>query len=311
MPNSCVIFNPGSGSADESEEFEQRVDSLAGLDFCQTAQDGDAADLAETAAHEGREIVVAAGGDGTVSQVVTGLMRAREAGVTSLPALLIAPFGTGNDLARTFEQPPEPLESLNLIETAPRRPLDVMKWRLVTAEGEKSGWAVNVLAGGFSSQLQASLTPEIKKTWGPLAYVRAAVGTASELEPFELTFSVDDGPRQTMSVLNAIVANARFAGGGIAVAPHADPGDGLLDLVIISAGEGLQLAGLAVDLVSGDVLTNELVVNVRGAKFHLESTPPMPFNVDGDKAGEGTLEVEVIAGALQIIAPPSGDEGEI
>lgn len=304
MSRCSIIFNPNAGSADEVAAFDQAARERGDVDFCRTEQAGDGARLAEQAARDGRKLVLAAGGDGTVSEVVTGLMRAREAGVTQLPALLVVPLGTGNDLARTFDLPDYPPDVLPLIDTGERMPLDVMRWKLTGDEGEKTGWAINVIAGGFSSKLQSALTKEVKQAWGPFAYLRAGAATPEGLDPHDLSMSIDGGRPQKLLALNAIIANAKFAGGGIAVAPQANPGDGKLDLVIIAPGEdGFDLAALAACVLSGDILEHELVVNVPGKHFVLEADPPMPFNVDGDRVGAGRLEVEVIPNALTVVRP--------
>ena len=306
----CAIFNPNAGSADESAAFESAARERGDVDFCKTDAAGDGAKLAEQRARDGCPVVLAAGGDGTVSEVVTGLMRARESGVNPLPKLLIVPLGTGNDLARTFELPEEPADVLPLLDDGETAPLDVMRWSLEgddVKDGRQSGWAINVIAGGFSSKLQAALTKDVKKTWGPLAYVRAGAATADELEkPHDVGLSIDGGRPQKFEAVNVIVANARFAGGGIAVAPMADPGDAQLNLVAISPGEdGLDLASLAASLFTGEIDENEHVINVPGTRFVIDATPPMPFNVDGDKIGSGTMTVEVIPAALQALRPRS------
>lgn len=304
MPSCCVIFNPVAGSADESEAFEIAARARGDVEFVQTEREGDGSRIAEQAARDGHRLVLAAGGDGTVREVVIGLMRAREDGVTQLPALLIVPLGTGNDLARTFGLPDDPADVVPLIDDGERVPLDVMRWKLTSDTGEASGWASNVIAGGFSAKLHQSLTPEIKHAWGPFAYLRAGAATPEGLDPHDLSISIDGGRPQKLLALNAIIANAQFAGGGIAVAPQANPGDGLLDLVVISPGEdGFDLAGLAASILAGDILEHELTIKVPGKHFILEADPPMPFNVDGDRVGAGRLEVEVIPNALTMVRP--------
>ena len=303
----CVVFNPGSGSAHTADAFAAKARGRGDLGFCQTEGAGDAAELAQKSARDGCRVVLAAGGDGTVSGVVTGLMRARAAGVDPLPDLLVIPLGTGNDLARALGLPDDPCATLDLLDGgAGTAPLDVIAWSLDGGggdDGPREGWAVNVLAGGFSSKLQAALTPEIKKRWGPLAYFRAAVETTSELSPHRLRISVDGSAPRRLAALNAIVANARYAGGGVDVAPEADPTDGLLDLVVVEPGNALDMAALAARFLAGDILEDEHVETARGRHFVIESEPPMPFNVDGDRTGAGRLDARVEPAALRVIVP--------
>ena len=302
-----VIFNPGAGSADDSAEFEAAAAAVPDLAFERTEREGHAADLAEAAATSGERFVVAAGGDGTVSEVVVGLMRGREklGGDARPPALLVAPLGTGNDLARTLG-----LRGWTAAEVLTRMaelhpvPLDVISYCLTGPDGERRGWSVNVMAGGFSSKLQASMTGDLKKRWGPLAYLRAAVGEVAQLSPHKLTYRVDGGRPETLDVLNAVVANARFAGGGVEVAPPAKIGDGQLDLMLVKPGGFVDLAELSAAIVAGHVDEDDLSVHIRGRRFDLEADPPMPFNVDGDRIGAGCLEAEVVPDALTVLCPP-------
>ena len=308
-----VIFNPGSGSADDYEAVEAAVSRRPGLKFVKTEREGHARELARQAVEAGEELVVAAGGDGTVSEVVTGLMDGKDSrpgehfGRT--PLLTIAPLGTGNDLARTLNlRGLPPADVIDRLDTLRRRPLDVIRWCLTGPDGERRGWAVNVLAGGFSSKLQASLTGDLKKRWGPLAYLRAAVGEVSQLTPHRLTYRVDGGEAVSCEVLNAVIANARYAGGGIAVAPSADPGDGVLDLVMVTPGTFLDLAELSAAIVSGNVEADDHAIHARGRRFELETDPPMPFNVDGDRIGAGRMEAEALPAALTVLAAEEEDE---
>ncbi len=306
----CVVFNPEAGTAEGIETLRRDLDNGSGIEFCPTEGPGDAARIAGEAVAATRRVVVAAGGDGTVSQVVNGLMDARAPG-GALPDLLVLPFGTGNDLVRTLELPDTPEECLKLLQTGRRRALDVLRWRLHPTDGgpERSGWCINVVAGGFSAKLKESLTPEIKKFWGPLAYARAAMGSVDELEhPHKLTFRIDDGEARTFEAINVIVANARYAGGGMEVAPAADPSDGRLEFVVITPGDWLDLAGVTAKLLLGEVDQSQHTINISATSVELKAEPAMPFNIDGDPVGEGSLRVEVAPAALNVLVPGETSE---
>ena len=302
----CVVFNPKAGSAERMETLRELIAANDQLEICQTEAAGEAGELAGNAVRDGRRVVVAAGGDGTVSEVVAGLMDAREENPdAAMPDLLVVPMGTGNDLRRTFELPEEPADALALLETGDRRPLDVIRWRLDPAGGgeAKQGWCVNVVAGGFSAKLKEVLTPELKKTWGPLAYGRAALGSAGKLDPHEMTFSVDGGHFQNATVVNVVAANARFAGGGIEVAPHADPSDGLIELVAASPGDWTEMVSVTARLLAGELDESSHVFRVPARTLVLDGAPALPFNIDGEHVGEGRLTLEIVPGPLCILVP--------
>jgi diacylglycerol kinase (ATP) len=299
-----VIFNPNAGSAEEIDAVKEALRGHAGLRLEPTDHEGHPAELAEQAARDGASVVVAAGGDGTVNEIVCGLMQARKAGVDELPAVAIAPLGTGNDFARTLGvHDLTTVQAIERLDTFQACPLDIIAWQMDTDDVRREGFAVNALAGGFSSQLQASLTKDLKKTWGPFAYVRAAFEEFGRLESYGLTFCIDGGPSQKVEVLNVVIANGRFAGGGIEVAPPARTGDGRLDLLIIQPGPMLDVASLGPALLSGTIDEADLTIHVPGEKFVLEATPPIPFNIDGDRLASGRLEANVVPHALRVLCP--------
>lgn len=321
-PTACVVFNPGAGSAERIEELRTLISRDPRMELCPTEGPGDGEKIAQRAARDGVLVVMAAGGDGTIREVVTGLMRThqgasgaarRAAGspdkpgkAPKLPDLLIVPMGTGNDLARTLDLPESTAALLALLEAGRRRALDVLRWSLACTDGScKSGWCVNVIAGGFAAKLKRALTPEVKKFWGPLAYARAALGSVDEIEhPHKLSFRVDDGPPQSADAINVIIANARFAGGGVEVAPQADPSDGRLELVVITPGGLLDLAEVTAKLLMGEVETSAHTFTVSARVLEISAEPALPFNIDGDPAGSGTLTVEVVPAALHVLVPP-------
>ena len=302
----CVVFNPNAGSAERIELLREAVEANGAVELCSTDAPGDAGKLAAGAVRDGRRVLIAAGGDGTVSEVVAGLMDARQHDPDApMPALLVVPMGTGNDLCRTFDLPEEPAEALALLDTGRRVPLDVMRYTLEPADGgeTKKGWCVNVAAGGFAAKLKQVLTHDLKKRWGPLAYARAAIGSASELDPHDLTFQVDEHPPQRLDAVNVIVANARFAGGGIEVAPEADPGDGLMEFVVILPGDWMERVDIVANLLAGNLHESGHVIRIPCRRLVLDATPAMPFNIDGDPVGEGKFTLEIIASPLEIIVP--------
>lgn len=302
----CVVFNPNAGSADEVEYLRELIALAPSIDFCETGHEGHATQLAREAAWRGDAWVIAAGGDGTVREVATGLAEAAAApkdGKRPVASLLIVPLGTGNDLARTLELPDDPTAALRLVQFGRTRPLDLYRWRRGDGEGDWDGWGINVAAGGFSARLADVLTAEMKHRWGPLAYTRAAAASTDELRPYRITLEIDGGRPTRMTALNVILANARYAGGGIQVAPEADIGDGRLDIVVVHPGGMLDLTALAARFVTGTVLESELVESMRGRRVTVRSEPAMPFNVDGDPVGEGTFTFECVPAAVQVLCP--------
>jgi diacylglycerol kinase family enzyme len=143
----------------------------------------------------------------------------------------------------------------------------------------------------------------MKQRWGPLAYTRAAAASVDELRPYRVTLHIDDAPPKRMTALNVIVANARYAGGGIGVASEASTSDGLLDIVVVHPGGMLDLTGLAARFLTGSALQSDLVEHARGRRVTVHAEPAMPFNVDGDLVGEGAFTFECVPAAVQVLCP--------
>lgn len=250
--------------------------------------------LALRAAEEGHRLVVAAGGDGTVNSVVHGLM---EAGPPR-PVLGILPLGTGNDLARSLGIPRNVSEALEELERRVVREMDVLE---VRGDGV-ARYCSNVASGGFSGRVDEELTDDTKDSWGPLAYLRTAVGRATDLETYSTTLVVDGGrERLEREVTNLAVANARYAAGGVRVAPDAVLDDGCMDVIVIGAGPLAQLGAVAARLAAGRHLDHELVSAFRARELTVASDPPMSFNVDGEPIGRGGFRFRVLPRALPVL----------
>ena len=295
-----VLINPHAGSLSPADQLALRaaedvelvtVDSPKGLHQC-------AMDLAR----EGVDLVVAAGGDGTVHLVANGLMDGGETADTR-PALGILPRGTGNDFARTLGLPLGGSlgDALDVLRTGKHRVMDLIRMDHATG----GCYAVNVCAGGFSTTISEAMTDGLKTAWGPFSYVVGGVKALPEMEARDVQIEWGDGPAERFRALNVVVGNGRTAGGGHLVAPHANPEDGLLDVVLIRDGSTLAISRLAALALSGaNYLDDELVVVNRVRQLRVEATPGMLFNVDGEVRTDEPITFQVVPAALRFVVGP-------
>jgi diacylglycerol kinase (ATP) len=249
-------------------------------------------DLARKAAEEGFEVVVAAGGDGTINEVVNGII-ASGAGAT----LGIVPLGTGNDLSRTLDIPTDPRDALALIHSGERRPLDTFV--VETSNGPIYG--INAAAGGFSGQVGEVLTSELKANWGPLAYLIGAASLIPDIQGYKTYISYDAGVPEYVNALNIIVANGRTVAGGKRVSPLSNPEDGLLDVVIVKKGSVVELGDVAARLVAGNLLSSPIITHRLARSIRVESEPGMWFNVDGELITREPVTISVRAASLDVV----------
>jgi diacylglycerol kinase (ATP) len=287
-----IILNPNAGSAAQAEALREAIHADSTMTLWETERATQACELAAAALREGAEMVVAAGGDGTINEVINGL-----ASNFSQARLGILPLGTGNDLARTLALPTDAREALDLLAVGPVRTLDVM--RVETISGVKYG--INVAAGGFTGQMNELMTDELKASWGPLAYLRGALSVLPNLTDYETFISWGDETEERIAAFNIIVANGRTAAGGIMVAPTANPEDGLLDVVIVQSGSLLDLAGVAARLLVGNYVDSDLVLHRQVRRMRVAARPGMWFNVDGELLTKDPVTFTVLPRALQVV----------
>lgn len=293
----CLIINPNAGSAQKQSMLQRAVESYEDIVCWRTAEAGEGIEMARRAREEGYECVAAVGGDGTINEIVNGLMQ--DDGPEDV-VLGVIPMGTGNDLANTLALPEDPRDALAFLRNGREIRLDLFE---AQAEG-RTVYGINAAAGGFSGQVDEQLSTEMKKTWGPLAFLLGAARALPTLREYDTRLSLDDGPEQAMDALNVIVANGRTAAGGNRVAPLANPCDGLLDVVIVKWSTPAELAEVGTRLVTGNYLESPRVVHHHVRRVKVSSEPGMWFNVDGELFTKEPVNFTVRPGAIRVIVGP-------
>jgi diacylglycerol kinase (ATP) len=187
-------------------------------------------------------------------------------------------------------------ECLELIVHGQTKAID-----LVRVTSDQVRYFVNVSAGGFSGVVDEKLTSEIKKSWGPLAYLRGAAAALPELRAYKTTIVFDDAETIAANLYNVIIAKGRYVAGGIPVAPDAIINDGLVDAILIPEKPVPEMAMLVAQILLGKHADNPAITHRRAAKIAVESKPGMWFNVDGELVGNEPALFEVIPGAMQVI----------
>jgi diacylglycerol kinase (ATP) len=293
VPSTCIILNPSAGGIRDLDEVVALVGRLPGAEIRLTNKPGSAARFARTALRKGCELVIAAGGDGTLNEVINGI--GENLGDARVGLI---PLGTGNDFARSIGVPTDLAAAIDLIRVGTTRAVD-----LVRVTSDELRYFVNVSAGGFSGLVDEKLTPEMKKTWGPLAYLRSAAAAWPELRAYRTTLAFDDDESLMLELYNVVVANGRYVAGGTLIAPEAVIDDGLLDVVLIPKRPAPELAVAMAQVALGTHLSSKTIVFRRAAKLTVNSKPGMWFNVDGELVGNEPARFEIVPRALRFIAP--------
>lgn len=221
------------------------------------------------------ELLVVAGGDGSVHTAVAVLSRRAELSVSRPLALL--PLGTGNDLARTLGVPLDPAAAARTVLTGRPRVLD-----LVTDDA--NGVVVNAVHLGIGAEAAARASG-FKDRLGAAAYAVGSVAAGVRPGGWSLRVQVDGVPAPADGeVLMVGIANGRTIGGGAPLAPDAEPDDGLVDVVVATSTGPLARLGFATSLRGGDHVQRDDVVVLRGRTVAVTGEA-FPVNADGELSG--------------------------
>jgi lipid kinase YegS len=259
-----------------------------------TWEAGDAQRFAAEAAEAGIPTIVAAGGDGTLHEVVNGVAWA---GAYADCAIGILPLGTANDFASACGIPTaDLLDALLLIAEGTPAPIDVGRL------GERV--FVNVASGGFGAQVTAETPPELKRLLGAVAYFLTGLRYVTDLQALQARVEAPEF-RWEGDFYALAIGNGRQAGGGFHVCPWALLDDGLLDVLIIPAMPRAHLFTLLEDLRRGTHLNNVHVVYRRLPSLKIESDQPLQVNLDGEPVHDTVFNFEQLPWRIPFHLPPA------
>jgi diacylglycerol kinase (ATP) len=288
-----LIANPVSGrgrslaAARQAEPIMARAGWEVETVF--TTCHGDATRLAREAAAGGAEAVFACGGDGTLSQVVAGLLD------TPVPAGVV-PAGTGNDFARTLGLPlTSTAAAARLVRGGPAEVdlLDVNHGAL---------WALNILGLGFDARVCERINVRCRFLCGLPAYLIALAQEFASYRPTQVRLESDNGHWEGAALLVAI-ANATSYGSGMKIAPGARIDDGLLDVVVVRYMPRLAFLRAFPLVLRGAHLGHPAVMHWQAREVTVSTDPASAFLSDGDLAGQSPVHVQVAPGRANLWLP--------
>lgn len=253
-----------------------------------TRENGDARRFASQAANV--DVLIAAGGDGTLNEVVHGLMDLSNA---ARPVLGVVPLGTANDFATGCGIPRDPEKALALCTEGKPSPIDV---------GKVNGhWFLNVASVGFGAEVTATTSPELKRLLGPAAYTVMGAILAMNVHQYHGRLILPDR-EITGSGPVAIIGNGRQTGGGVQVAPRACIDDGLLDVLVVRHIPAIALLTAARELqqLSPD---GEYISYWQTPWVDVYPDEAIPVNLDGEPVEFSSVRYEAVPRAIQLIAP--------
>jgi YegS/Rv2252/BmrU family lipid kinase len=294
----AIIFNPAA-KGDKARAFRGLLEDIARhCTLKRTLCAGDATRLATEAVAEGFDTIIAAGGDGTLNEVLNGL--AATPGGLAQARLGVLPLGTVNVFARELGFSTQPRTAWAALLNARERTMDLpfVEWY---TEGRLMRRYFAQMAGAGLDARSIELTSwSLKKKIGPLAYVAAGLKAMLEAPP---EISVEANGRHTCGQL-VLIGNGRKYGGEFRVFPEADVGDGLLDICVFPKTNWRTLARCGVSLLARKRLPEHRVIRMRAAEMKLSATTPVRFEVEGELGGHLPARIALLPHALRVMHPP-------
>lgn len=310
MQEILVIVNPASGGGSTGKRWERLAGTLlaAGLKFetALTTRPAEATEIARRGIREGRRIIAAAGGDGTLNEVANGFFANGEP-IPTETALALVPLGTGGDFRRTFDLPQGAARVAGLLVRGQTRVIDAGRARYRGhAGGEEVRAFVNIADAGIGGEVVDLVNRSSKRLGGDLTFMLASV--RSLLAWRNKPMSVDvDGEKRELKAQQVVAANCRYFGSGMHVAPMADPSDGLLDFLLIGdLGVMENVRGLS-KIKAGRHLEdgNPKWEVLRGRRLEVSSPERVRVDLDGEQPGFLPASFEVVPAALNLVVPAS------
>ena len=291
-----LIINPRAGRGSVRKKLPAIEQALRERDLEYdvrvTEGPGDATRLAHRAVEAGGRFVVAVGGDGTVHEVVNGLLH-EDAAVHPDTVLGVVSAGSGCDFVRTFGLPPEAVGAVGRLAGAETRPLDVGKVSYLDQEGRPaSRYFANIAEAGLggSTARRAAALP----AWlGPARYFFGFWLVLPAYRACSARVDVDDEEVFEGRAVNVVVANCRFFGGGMQISPRSDPADGVLDVQVYTGPKSDSFTTLP-KVYRGRHLPHRNVVELKGARFCLHGEQSMEIEADGEVLGTTPVTIEVL-----------------
>jgi YegS/Rv2252/BmrU family lipid kinase len=302
-PETVFLVNPASDNGVTGRrwpELAHRAEQL-GLsgETLFSERPGQLIELAERAARDGATLVVAVGGDGTMNEVVNGLVRAG-----TETELATIPLGTGMDFGRTYGISSSFDDAVRVAVDGVPRTIDVgrvtyREWS--GAEGER--YYANVGSVGMSAAVAQRANGMSKALGGKATFFYALTRVFLEWKNTNVTVRLDDGTQREGRMHDVIVANGQWHGGAMWLAPNAKPDDGLFDVVLIGDVTKRDFVTTAPKIYKGTYLAHPKVELLQSRAVSVDAPERLPIELDGEQVGTTPVRFEIVPAAIRVRVP--------
>jgi YegS/Rv2252/BmrU family lipid kinase len=293
----CVIFNPAA-RGNKARRFRHFLNELSQqCSLKATTGPGDARRFAHAAASIGYDIIAAAGGDGTVNEVLNGI--GDEENGFAKSRLGVLPLGTVNVFARELKIPLRLEHAWQVLKRARETKIDLARADFLEEGSPATRYFMQLAGAGLDARAVELVSWKLKKNAGPLAYVVAGLQALAEKQP-RITVRADG---KKLEGELALLGNGKFYGGPFEIFPGAHFSNGQLDACVFPRVNLATLLGHAPGFVLRRKLAEGKIQRLRAAKMELTSETPAAFELDGEWVGNLPATFSVEPGKLRVVVP--------
>ncbi|MGO8999676.1 MAG: diacylglycerol/lipid kinase family protein [Polyangiaceae bacterium] len=304
-PRVRVILNPSAAAGSALGRVSEIGETLRRYDLPHeivlTRARGHAKELAQAAAADGVDVIAVVGGDGTLNEVAQAYLGDSGEAIRG-PDLALIPSGTGGDFKKTLGMSGAIDEAVARIRHGQRRSIDLGVLRMIATNGEEKLHAfVNIASFGIGGQVDSIVNGSPKWLGGKVAFFAATLRAMASYKNASVRVKVDGKPWFEGPIFNVAIANGRFFGGGMMIAPHADPSDGRFECVAIGDLTRPEVVALSSKIYKGAHLASRDVRVTSGTRVEAEPLHPWAsvlLDVDGEQPGRLPAKATLLKGAL-------------
>jgi diacylglycerol kinase (ATP) len=296
-----VIVNPAAGANSTRRKWPDIRSLLQAtgisFDYQFTEAKGHGIELAKAAASDGYSFLVAVGGDGTIHEVANGILNSSNAGNT---ALGIISTGTGSDLSRTIGLSADFTRACSSLNSPRRLVIDVGLVEYQVKGQRRQRYFVNSAGIGFDAEVVAATERLPKYFGGTIPYLTGLLRSFIGYRNIPVSFNLGNKTEKAR-VMSMVIANGRYFGGGMHIAPEARVDDKLLDVVIIGNFGKIELIRNLSRVYKGTHLTHPKIRLEKSTAITIQSTERFLLHADGELLGEGPVSFRLLPAALSLV----------
>ncbi len=299
MKRARIIYNPTSGREAMKKYLPEALEKLekAGYEASAhaTTGAGDATEAARIAVERRYDLVIAAGGDGTLYEVINGLAEQEYR-----PKFGVIPMGTTNDFARALHVNKSISDSIDIIAAGHTAPVDIGK--------VNDSYFINIAGGGRITELTYEVSSKMKTALGQLAYFIKGIEILPSMKATQMHIEYDGEVFDDEATM-FLIANTNSVGGFEQIAPDASMQDGLFSLVILKKASLFELINVARLALKGEHMKSDKVIYAKANHIVVRSDKPLLLNLDGELGGEMPAEFVNLRQHIEICVPAGWEKG--